>query len=157
MTVVRLTDPVRLQARVSQPDMRPYAQGFDAAIWLSTPGNVALDLNGNIMLFEPAEPGIYSGHWLLVERGKKAFLVAIDLLRHLFEHYEARTVQGLVPASHRVSRWFTRQIGFKSSGLVNTEEGAHEFFSMSRQEFEARYGFSEIEKPTDQSSKRLGQ
>lgn len=117
---------------------------FNAAEWLSAPGNFALQLDGNMVLFEQTEPAIYNIHWLLLERGSAAFLVAIDLLRHAFEVYGALAIHGLVPASNRASRWFSRQLGCKSHGVVETSEGEQELFSMTRQEFEARYGFSQI-------------
>lgn len=147
----RLTDPQVLLARAREPDMDGLVDlSFHPALWLGTLGNLALTDGHNIMLFSQTEPGIYQGHWLLRARGKDAFLAAADLLREFFLLTDARMVFGLVPAPRRASRWFTRQMGFVSNGLRETEDGPQECFSMTRQEFEARYGLFEIEKSREQ-------
>ena len=127
-----------------RPDMDGLVQDFDAAAWLRNRDNLALTDGRNMMLFERQEDDTYCGHWLLVDRGKDAFLAAIKLLRALYLDHGARMVFGLVPAHCRASAWFTRQMGFNSSGMEETEMGAQERFSLTRREFEARYGLSEV-------------
>lgn len=142
--VFRVSSPRVLDARIQQPDMDGLVQNFDARDWLEDPNNIALSDGQNMMLFTRESDDTYCGHWLLVDRGKQAFLAATELLRHLFLDHGARTVYGLVPAHCRASAWFTRQMGFRSSGMEETEMGAQERFSMTRGEFEARYGLSEV-------------
>jgi hypothetical protein len=142
--IFRLTSVRVLDARIQRPDMDGLVEDLDAREWLEDPANLALTDGRNIMLFTRESDDTYRGHWLLVDRGKDAFLAAIALLRSLLTDYGARTVYGLVPAHCRASAWFTRQMGFTSSGMEETEMGAQERFSMTRREFEARYGLSEV-------------
>lgn len=142
--IFRLTSVRVLDARIQRPDMDGLVEDLDAREWLEDPANLALTDGRNIMLFTRESDDTYCGHWLLVDRGKDAFLAAITLLRSIFTDYGARTVYGLVPAHCRASAWFTRQMGFTSSGMEETEMGAQERFSMTRREFEARYGLSEV-------------
>ena len=142
--ITQVADPAVLQRRLMRPDMDGLVKDFDAREWLEDPTNLALTDGQNIMLFLRESDDTYCGHWLLVDRGKDAFLAAIALLRSLFTDYGARTVYGLVPAHCRASAWFTRQMGFTSSGMEETEMGAQERFSMTRREFEARYGLFEV-------------
>ena len=140
----QIVDAGTLTLRLQQPDMDGLVLDFSAEEWLADPANLALTDGRNIMLFSRESDATYCGHWLLVDRGREAFLAAAALLRALFLDHGARTVYGLVPAHCRASAWFIRQMGFRSSGTEETEMGAQERFSMTRQEFEARYGLSEI-------------
>jgi hypothetical protein len=148
--IFRVQDPLVLDTRLQKPDMDGLVLDFDAEAWLSDPANLALSDGRNMMLFSQESDDTYCGHWLLVDRGRDAFLAAIELLRSVFTDYRARTVYGLVPAHCRASAWFTRQMGFVSSGMEETDMGAQEKFSMTRREFEARYGLSEVEEQADQ-------
>jgi hypothetical protein len=140
----RLASPVQLAARVAEPDMEGLVSGdFDASQWLVDPGNIGLTDGHNIMLFEAMPEAVWRGHWLLRDRGRKAFLTAANFLRYMYALHGARVIVGLVPAHCRASRWFTRQMGFVSGGVVDTEQGHQEFFSMTLPQFEARYGFFE--------------
>jgi hypothetical protein len=148
-----LTCARTLQERVDQPDMAGMVEdGFNAAVWLADPDNIAVTDGRNILMFEQVGDRVYKGHWLMVDRVPKAFLTAIDLLRYMFVACQARAIVGMVPAFNRASRWFTRQMGFKSLGLTDTAEGQQEHFSMTRQKFEARYGFFEVQEEADQPS-----
>lgn len=140
----RLLNPALLEERVRRPDMDGLACEFDAADWLNDPANLCLTDGRNMLLFSRESDATYSLHWLLVDRGREAFLAATELLRTFFLDYGARMVFGLVPAHCRASAWFTRQMGFRSSGMEETEMGAQERFTLTRQEFEARYGLSQI-------------
>lgn len=141
---MRVTDVRILEERVRQPDMDGLVAGdFNAEEWLADPDNIAVTDGLNMMLFTRENDDRYQGHWLLTERGSGAFLVAVHLLRIIFRDYGARTVYGLVPAHCRASAWFTRQMGFTSEGKKNTADGEQEYFSMTRKEFEARYGLFE--------------
>ena len=142
--IAQVTDPAILQRRLMRPDMGGLVLDFDPSEWLQDRDNLALTDGRNIMLFTREDDATYCGHWLLVDRGKDAFLAAIKLLRVLYLDHGARRVFGLVPAHCRASAWFTRQMGFRSSGMEETEMGAQERFSLTREEFEARYGLSEV-------------
>ena len=145
MTPIFVTDPELLSRRVAEPDMSDLLDpDFSPAHWLRNPNNEAVTDGENFMLFSQTEPGIWEGHWLLRARGKGSFVIAADLLRYHFVRSGAELIYGWVPAHKRASKWFTRQMGFKSGGEKNRGQGLEEFFSISRRSFEARYGLSEI-------------
>lgn len=141
----QIASPARLAARVAGDDVAGLASpDFDAAEWLADPANFALTDGANVMMFTELPGKIFDGHWLLVDRGRQAFLTATLFLRHVFVLHEAEQIVGLVPAHRRAARWFTKQMGFISHGLQDTEQGPQEYFTLTRQQFEARYGFFEI-------------
>ena len=134
-----------LAERLNEPDMGGLVDpDFDAYEWLSTPGNFALTDGTNVMMFTEMPGKIFDGHWLLVDKGRQAFLTATLFLRHVYVSHEAAQIVGLVPAHRRAARWFTKQMGFISHGLQDTDMGPQEYFTLTRQQFEARYGLSEI-------------
>lgn len=104
-----------------------------------------IDDQGNMLLVEEWADKAYEIHWLIRCRGRKAITAGVDFLRHLYQEFDARTVTGQVPASRRAARWFSRQVGGRSNGIIATELGEVESFSQTRQEFEAQHGISEIE------------
>ena len=133
-----------LAERLSEPDMEELAQGFDLPEWLADDANFALTDGTNVMMFTEMPGKIFDGHWLLVDKGRQAFLTATLFLRHVYVSHEAAQIVGLVPAHRRAARWFTKQMGFISHGLQDTDMGPQEYFTLTRQQFEARYGLSEI-------------
>jgi hypothetical protein len=70
-------------------------------------------------------PGIYEGHSFFRVRGRDAIKAGREVLTHILD---ARLVWGLTPESNRPARWFNRQVGFQSQGMLETPEGPHELF-----------------------------
>jgi hypothetical protein len=140
-----MVDQALLDARLDEPD----AQGmvmpdFNSAEWLADETNLLLTENGNdIVMLEGYGEGVYNVHWLLASRGKKALASAERLLRRAFVQHGATLVFGWTPVHLRAARWFNRKIGGKSLGIRGTDWGPMEGFSMTREQFEARYVLSD--------------
>jgi hypothetical protein len=101
--------------------------GFDAAIWLQN--SLALTNGSDILLAERWADNVVEIHWLLRSRGRAAITVGVDFLRYLYQTERARIVLGMVPAHKRAARWFSRQVGGRSNGIVQTSLGPMELFS----------------------------
>lgn len=102
-------------------------------------GYTALTDGVNIVLCTEWANNVIEIDWLLVDRGRLAINAALDFLAYIYESYGARVVVGQTPAHKRAARWFSRQVGGRSQGMATTEHGEVEIFSMTRQEFEARW------------------
>jgi hypothetical protein len=129
----------RLKAADAQPLLTP---GFCLRAWMVSDCNNAYT-NGHDILLTTEGPGkVIEIHYLFRSRGHFAFAAGVDFFRYLFQEQQARIIFGMVPAFNRAARWFSRRIGGKSHGMTDTEFGEVERFSMSREDFEARYGIS---------------
>jgi hypothetical protein len=138
--MIRPATVFEVAVRVLEPDMEGLVINFNAAEWLTH--SLALTDGHNMLLATENPDKVYEIHYLLRDRGRKALQAGVDFFRHLYDDYEARTIIGMVPAHKRAARWFSRHIGGTSHGLVSTDLGFHEIFSLTREEFEARHGFS---------------
>jgi hypothetical protein len=113
---------------------------FDAAEW--TEKALVLSDGHNIFLATEWKDKTYEIHWLLRDKGRAAIRAGIDFLRYLYDKEGARVVVGHTPARKRAARWFSRQVGGRSQGIITSpNHGDFEIFSMTRQEFEARHEF----------------
>ena len=115
---------------------------FDAAEWVEKA--LVLTDGRNLFLATEWADQTFEIHWLLRDRGRAALKAGVDFLRHLYEEEGARVVVGQTPAQKRAARWFSRQMGGVSRGIISSPEyGDFEIFSMTRQDFEARHEFPE--------------
>jgi hypothetical protein len=139
--VIRQATVEELEARLAEPDMADLlGPQFDAAEWCEKA--LVLTDGSNIFLATEWADKTFEIHWLLRDRGRTALRVGIDFLRHLYEEEGARVVVGHTPAHKRAARWFSRQVGGRSQGIITSPEyGDFEVFSMTRQDFEARHEF----------------
>lgn len=130
-----------LLERLGEPDCVGLVKPtFNAEEWLADPANILIADGKDMVMLEGDGDGVYSLHWLLASRGRNALVTAERLLRRAFHDHRANVLYGLTPVHLRAARWFNRSIGATSQGIVETEFGPQEWFLMSRQEFEARYG-----------------
>lgn len=139
--MIRLATPQEVAIRLESPDMADLlADDFDHSemLWL-TDGH-------NILGATEWADKVFEIHWLFRDRGRAAIKVGIDFLRHLFHEEGARVVVGQTPAHKRAARWFSRQVGGRSNGLITTELGEVEIFQLDRQDFEAQHGISSGQK-----------
>lgn len=125
-----------VQERLKQPDAQELIRpGF-------TPyGYEPLTDGRNLLLTVEWADKVFEIHWLFVDKGRQAINAALDFLRYLYEEKGARVVVGQTPAQKRAARWFSRQVGGRSNGIVTTELGEVELFSLTRQDFEAQHEF----------------
>lgn len=99
-------------------------------------GGVALIHDKDVALFEHDSDKVYSGHYFFKSRGNKALSVAGDFLRFFYEKLDPKIIKGLVPLEHLGARWMTRQLGFKSYGVVQTVIGPCELFILTKKDWE---------------------
>jgi hypothetical protein len=139
----RLQSVPNLQARLEQPDVQEILIGeFDPAEWIEQPNQFTLTNGYDLLLVKEWANQTFEIHWLFRNRGRKAINAGIDFLRYLYNKEGARIVVGTVPVSRRASRWFSRQVGGKSGGMVQTELGEMELFTQTREDFETQHGIS---------------
>jgi hypothetical protein len=113
------------------------SEGTDATEWLSNPTNIALENeNGDIALFEIGFKDIYTGHYYFKSRGRKAIEAARGFLDEVFNScYNIDVILGLTPITNLPARWLSRQVGFKSHGIVEGPKRHYEMFIMTKREF----------------------
>jgi hypothetical protein len=102
-----------------------HGDGLDPTALLSDPRNrLYFDERGGA-IFAWRGPGIYEGHSFFRVRGREAIKAGREVLTHITD---ARMIWGLTPESNKAARWFNRQVGFSSHGLLDTPEGRCELF-----------------------------
>lgn len=131
----------RLKGADAQPMLKP---GFDLREWMISDCNEALTNGHDLIMTTEWQGNVIEIHWLMRSRGRFALDAGIDFLRYLFQEKDARVVVGTTPALMRAARWFARQVGGTSNGLIETDLGLVESFSLTRKDFEAQHGLSEI-------------
>lgn len=129
--IYRLFNPDILEAAVSQQAPDLVRDNFASGPWLSNPNHIALTDGRNIGLFEAREePGVFFGHTIFQDRGRKAIAAAEKIIRALVNFFGAKIILGETPIQKRAARWFSRQIGFRSGGIKSTPYGDVEQFVM---------------------------
>lgn len=123
-----------------------HEDGIDigAEEWLSLPTNIALTNDkGDIALFEIGFKDIYTGHYYFQSRGRQAITAARDFLDELFNTcYNIDIILGLTPITNLAARWLTRQVGFKSYGIVHGPTSHYEMFIITKREFNGYFNRS---------------
>lgn len=109
----------------------PLNRGLDGCAWLSTPGNVAITIDGDVTLFDDEGDKIYQVHVLFQSRGRTAINHAKEAFRRMFDDHEAKMIFAMVPDFRREVKLLARWVGCKSAGLRQTSEGLCELFVMS--------------------------
>lgn len=117
-TVADLDDIKQLLKDVHGGDMDPLPLLGD------TRNRLYFDERGGA-IFAWRGPGIYEGHSFFRVRGREAIRAGREALSHM---NDARMIWGLTPEGNRAARWFNRQVGFQSHGMLDTPEGAAELF-----------------------------
>lgn len=109
----------------------------DPIEWLSNPDNIVLQNDrGDLALFEKGVKNIYSGHYFFQSRGREAIKAGTEFLDNLFNTcYNIPVLMGLVPLTNLGARWLSRQIGFKSHGVVHSSVRPYEMFIITKKEF----------------------
>lgn len=117
--------------------VHPEGKDISAAKWLEDPTNIALvNDEGDMALFEYGLKDYYSGHYAFKSRGRKAIDAAREFLDELFNTcYNISILIGLVPLTNLPARWLTRQVGFKSTGVVEGPKRHYEMFIITKREF----------------------
>lgn len=121
--------------------MGPYEDelvGFHPEEWLANEENVCLtDGNGNFTLFQRFSPEVVMGHYFLEARGREALKLCRAFLEEIFTGpYDVSIIQGITPKNKLGALWMNRQLGFKSTGTVETEIGPHELVVLTKLQWE---------------------
>jgi len=139
MTLWRLRDLQLLNDLLRRPEIASLDHGFDAASWIASQNNVALTDGSSVGLFGSFGSfgsHVFEAHWLFVARGREALDLGTDMLAAMFDLYGARVIKGMIPTERKASRWFTRKLGCRSLGIIETIRGPHELFMLARANFE---------------------
>lgn len=131
----RLHDSATLVTVLARDDIAPLVDGFDPAAWLANRANVALtDDQGNVALFECTGEGVFEGHTLFASRGREAIETGRTMLCAMVDMHGARAIWGRTPVQRRAARWFSRKLGFRSLGIVETVRGPCELFYLGAEQ-----------------------
>lgn len=120
---------------LNDPAIRPNIGGegaLDPTALISDTRNVCLFTPEGGAMFAWRGPGIFEGHSFFRARGREAISLGRAILARLFLEHGARMVWGATPESLKAARWFNRQVGFTSLGMIDTPEGRCELFVRER-------------------------
>jgi len=103
---------------------------IDLNNWINQPTNIVLvNENGDLALFE--KQGTWQGHYYFKSRGKKAIEAGKNFLDEIFNLcYDIKILTGLTPLTNLKARWFNRQIGLKSQGVIIINKEPFELFTI---------------------------
>ena len=120
--------------------IHPEGVDISAEEWLDTPTNIALiNDSEDLALFEIGFNDVYTGHYYFKSRGRKAIEAAKGFLDELFNTcYNINVILGLTPITNLPARWLSRQVGFKSHGVVQGPKRHYEMFIITKREFNGR-------------------
>lgn len=116
--IYRVTDPSEANSI--------YGEG-DLTALIEDRRNVCLTNGKDLAIFAFRGPGIFEGHLHFVSRGREALRVGKAMLDAMPEY---RMIWGPTPVHLKNVRWFQRQLGFVSHGVMATPEGDCELFVM---------------------------
>lgn len=114
---------------LNDPAIRPTIGGdgvLDATVLLADRRNVCFVSDGGGALFRWTGPGVFEGHSFFRARGREA----LSLGRAIISKMRCDLIWGQTPEQLKHVRWFNRQLGFRSLGLIDTPEGRCELFEM---------------------------
>ncbi|TXH13744.1 MAG: hypothetical protein E6R03_10755 [Hyphomicrobiaceae bacterium] len=106
--------------------------------YLDNMSPVVIIVQEDVFLFEERYPKTFVGHYFCKSRGSVALINAKVALAEMME--KASLILGFTPTNNKPARLFARKLGFKSNGMIDTAFGEAEFFSMTKQEWNEKYG-----------------
>lgn len=129
--IERCFDADRIDEYLNDPAIRPTIGGsgpLSADTLLADHRNICLVGDGGGAIFAWRGPGVYEGHSFFRVRGREAIRLGKAILSAMSDM--ADLVWGLTPEGLRHVRWFNRQLGFRSLGMMDAPEGRCELFEM---------------------------
>ena len=97
--------------------------------------HISIQKDNDVALFTYNYPGLYTGHYFFESRGKAAKDRAKEILEEVFTKHPVLTIRGLVPIHNKASKWMTRQLGFTSYGMTETNTDECEIFLLSKEDY----------------------
>jgi len=123
-------DASYVSAIINHPTVRPTVgpgdDDVDLTDLIADQNNIILFDEGGGQLFHWKGPGIYEAHSFYLVRGRAALRRGREAIRLMFEEYGAEKLWRAPPIENRAARWFNRQLGFQSLGIVQMTEGYSE-------------------------------
>lgn len=119
----RVYDASEIDWLLNDPAIRPTIGGeghlsvFDL---IADERNVFLVEDDNGAAFLWRGPGVFEGHSFFRARGREAIRIGQRMLGSM--EGQACLVWGATPAKLKAARWFNRQIGFRSLGMIETPD-----------------------------------
>lgn len=120
------------RAVASNPDVEDFDED-----WVKYKRNVALtDGKGNFALFTYEYIHVWAGHYFFENaRGKEAIRLSKEALEVMFTRTNCEVLFGLVSEKKKHASWISRQLGFRSYGMVETPKGPYEMFILTKEEY----------------------
>ena len=102
---------------------------FDVEDWFTNPENYAYKEGDNVAFGEYKGPGVYWVHFCFdTAKGRDAIELTKQMFKQLCNDTPLKIGIGFIHISNRKAKWLIRQVGFKSLGLIETENGLCEMF-----------------------------
>jgi len=105
----------------------PMNRGLNGADWFERPGNISINIDEDVFLFDYENEGIYQAHFLATEGGKATLRRSKQALRIMFDG-DATMVFCLVPVARRDVSLMVRWIGFTYKQTVPTPYGVCDLY-----------------------------
>jgi len=105
-----------------RPTIGPGDDWFDPAGMLADEKSVLLFDESGGQFFHWRGPGIYEAHSFYLVRGRDALALGREAIRRMFEEYGAEKIWRATPITNKAARWFNRQLGFTSLGIIDMPE-----------------------------------
>jgi hypothetical protein len=119
----RVYDASEIDYLLNDPAIRPTIGGegvLSAFDLIADERNVFLVDGENGAAFLWRGPGVFEGHSFFKARGREAIELGKQILASMGG--QASLIWGATPARLRNVRWFNRQIGFRSLGMIETPD-----------------------------------
>ena len=115
-------------------------EGFDYEKWLGNRANLMFvdEENGNVGLLTCEYKGVYTGHYFFKVGGRPAINFAKQCIEAAFNEYGAELLRGLTRPENKPALWMNRKLGMKSHGVLETNEGPHELFTLTKEDYYGR-------------------
>jgi hypothetical protein len=101
-------------------DASPMNRGKSGAEWFAEKGNVAIEIDEDIFLFDREGPGYYQIHFLTCEGGKATVARCKAAFKIMFDEHGASLLFGLVPVSRRDVAVMANRVGGIYARMVPT-------------------------------------
>lgn len=115
-------------------------EGFDYTAWLGNRANLMFldEEHGNVGLLTQEYPGVFTGHYFFRVGGRPAINFANECIKEVFTEYGARILRGLTRPENKPALWMNRKLGMTSYGIIETKDGPHELFCLTKNDWEGR-------------------
>lgn len=134
----RCFDAQKIMTMVDHPDVKQWLPPLTLekmTEYLADPRTIAITGDGAGAVFEWSAPSIYECHLFFQPscRGRKAIASGRKLADIMINEYGACMLWGEIRIENKHTRWFSRQVGFRSLGIELRPDGPREIFVKERE------------------------